>query len=73
MPKKPAKRKVTGGMRVDAYTVLDRAVEEGIAYGWRRAHKHVASPDEAAIQAAIQDAVMNSIAGVFKFDDGNED
>ncbi len=40
-----AKRPVRGGIKVRAYPVLCRAVEEGVAYGWRRAHKHIDTPD----------------------------
>jgi hypothetical protein len=39
------KRPVQGGMNVRAYPVLCRAVEEGVRYGWRRAHKHTNTPD----------------------------
>jgi hypothetical protein len=35
---KQAKCSVRGGMKVRAYPLLCRAAEEGVAYGWRRAH-----------------------------------
>lgn len=60
---------VQGGFRVDTYKVLSRAVEEGIAYGWRRAHKHVENPDEAAIQESIHNEVMNAACEWFSFRD----
>lgn len=72
MPKKTKKREVQGSLKVDVYAVLDRAVEEGLAYGWRRAHKHVDNPSEDAIREAMQNAVMDAICGVFKFDDNSE-
>lgn len=46
---KRANGPVRGGMKVRAYDVLRRAVEEGTAYGWRRAHKHSDTPGEDAI------------------------
>ena len=66
---KQRKASVTGGMRVRAYTVLQRAVEEGVAYGWRRAHKHTATPDESAIQDEIVTGILNEVCEYFDFDD----
>ena len=53
-----AKRPVRGGMKVRAYPVLRRAVEEGVAYGWRRAHKHIDAPDAETIEEQIVCAVL---------------
>lgn len=64
-----AKRPVRGGMKVRAYPVLLRAVEEGVAYGWRRAHKHTDKPDEAKIEEQIVTAVVNEVCEYFEFDD----
>ena len=56
-------------MRVRAYDVLSRAVEEGVAYGWRRAHKHTDAPGEDTIKEQILQGVLNEICEVFAFDD----
>jgi hypothetical protein len=48
-----AKRPVRGGMKVRTYPVLCRAVEEGVAYGWQRAHKHIDTPDAETIEEQI--------------------
>lgn len=48
--------------------VLERAVEEGVAYGWRRAHKHVSEPTPEHTQDAIKDAVMSSVRKWFEFE-----
>jgi hypothetical protein len=56
-------------MRVRAYEVLSRAVEEGVAYGWRRAHKHTDSPGEDAVQQEVVQAVLNELCEYFGFDD----
>lgn len=45
---KTRKLPVTVGMRVRAYEVLSRAIEEGVACSWRRAHKHTDTPGENA-------------------------
>jgi hypothetical protein len=64
-----AKRPVRGGMTVRAYEVLRRAVEEGAAYGWRRAHKHTDAPGEAAIVDEIVAGVLREVCECFDFDD----
>ena len=48
--------------------VLERAVEEGIAYGLTRAFKHTAKPTREQIADAIEIAVMGSIDEVFAFE-----
>jgi len=59
---------VRGGMNVRAYPVLCRAVEEGVAYGWRRAYKHLDTPDEHVIKDHIITAVLNEVCEYFSFD-----
>lgn len=66
---KSAKRNVRGGMRVRAYEVLHRAIEEGTNYGWRRAHKHTDAPGEDAIKDQIVNAVLSEIGEYFDFDE----
>ncbi len=65
---KAARRPVRGGMTVNAYSVLCRCVEEGVNYGYRRAHKHVSKPDEEAVRSAIEEAVIGTICEMFAFD-----
>lgn len=60
-------------MRANEYLVLSEAVEEGIAYGWMRAHKHCDNQTEESIKDAIHNAVMVSISGYFWFDDVRDD
>ena len=67
--KRQPRRAVTGGMRVDAYAVLCRAVEEGVAYGWQRAHKHVEAPGRDAVLEQIERAVLDAVCAYFAFDD----
>ena len=64
------KPRVAGSIRVDAYAIVSRAVEEGVAYGWNRAHKHTDTPDEQAIHAAITDAVLGTLCEVLLFAGG---
>jgi hypothetical protein len=58
-------------MRVNTYEVFTRAVEEGIACGWRRAHKHVDDPTPESIRSSIETAVANAVCEVFSFDGDN--
>lgn len=64
-----AKRPIRGGLEVRAYPVLCRAVEEGVAYGWRRAHKHIDTPDAETIKEQIVSAVLNEVCQYFDFDE----
>jgi hypothetical protein len=64
-----AKRSMCDGMRIRAYSVLRRAVEEGVAYGWQRAHKHIDTPDAGTIEEQIVTAVLHEVCQYFDFDD----
>lgn len=64
--------KIEGSVRVDAYAVISRAVEEGIAYGWHRVLKyHIGKgiPDEARVQDEMERAITNALCEVLKFDE----
>jgi hypothetical protein len=65
---KEASRPVTGGMKVRAYVVLRRAIEEGVDYGWRRAHKHTETPDPETIKDQIVTGILNEVCEYFEFD-----
>ena len=49
--------------------VLEIAVEQGVSYGYNRAHKHVENPTEGAIIDSIVEQVMNSLDDWFEFED----
>jgi len=61
------------GMRVNAYNVLSRAVEEGVTVGWTRAHKHTDKPTRQTVEDQIVNEVLNAISEVFDFDDGDNE
>jgi len=63
------KAQVVGTIRINAYDIVRRAVEEGVRYGWNRAHKHTDKPDEAAILEHIENAVLTELCEVLKFDE----
>jgi hypothetical protein len=56
-------------VRVKAYDLLRECVENGIAYGWNRARKHVDDPDPETVKGEIEAAVMNEICEWFSFDE----
>jgi hypothetical protein len=49
--------------------VLEISVEQGVSYGYNRAHKHVENPTEGAIIDSIVEQVMNSLDEWFNFED----
>ena len=64
-----AKHNIRGTVRVKTYSLMQNAIEIGIARGWRRAHKH-GTPDEYSICDAIENAILEEIDERFEFDSG---
>ena len=60
---------ISGSIRVNAYTVVERAVEEGVELGCNRAHKYADKPTRESLADAIELAVMNELCEVLRFDD----
>ena len=58
-------------MRVRTYEVLRRAIEDGVATGWRRAHKHTDEPTAEVVQDQIVTAILNEVCEWFAFDEEN--
>jgi hypothetical protein len=58
-------------MKPKLHKILETAVEQGVSYGYSRAHKHLENPSEGAIIDSIVEQVMNSLDEWFDFDDGN--
>lgn len=56
-------------MKAKTYNLIRHCVENGINYGWNRAHKHVSDPSPEQIKNAIEDAVMNEVSEWFTFED----
>lgn len=51
-----------------AYSIIESAVSEGIARGYRRAHKHTDAPGEEHILESIRSAVMGELEEVLDYD-----
>lgn len=56
-------------IKFKTYAIIERAVEEGIAYGLNRAYKHTDDPSKEQIAMEIEQAVMSSLTEVIDFDD----
>jgi len=60
-------------MKPKTWKVLEMAVENGVAYGYQQAYKHLDNPSEEAIKVAIQQAVVNEIAEWFEIESESGD
>jgi len=56
-------------MRAKTSVILEMAIEQGVARGYRRAFKHNDSPLEYAILHSIEECVMSQIYEYFTFDE----
>ena len=63
---------VCNTVRINAYGVIERAVEDGVSYGYMRAYKHTDTPDENHIKTEIENAVMNSLSDVLIYNREDE-
>jgi hypothetical protein len=55
-------------MKPKLHVILEMAIEQGVAHGWRLAHKHVEHPEEHVIIERINDEVMSAITEYFTFE-----
>tara|TARA_R110000851_G_scaffold88913_1_gene194096 strand:+ start:456 stop:629 length:174 start_codon:yes stop_codon:yes gene_type:complete len=56
-------------MRVKKYSLIEQIVEQGVAAGYRRAHKHTDSPDEETITYCVEQYIMQGFDEYFDFDE----
>ncbi len=56
------KKKIEGEIKVRVFMVVDEAIENGVKYGWNRAHKHTDAPSPETVQDEICRAVMNELS-----------
>lgn len=55
-------------MRFNAYKLIARAVEEGVAYGVNRAFKHTDNPSVETLRDNIEREVMNALCDILDFE-----
>lgn len=54
-------------MKPKSYQLLIQCIEDGVAYGYSRAHKHTDNPSEDMIKDNIENGVLNAIHEWFYF------
>lgn len=54
-------------LRVRLYGVFASRMEEAIAYGYKRAHKHTDTPSSDAVWEEIYNAVMSALCELLDF------
>ena len=54
-------------MKPKAYRLLLRCIEDGVEYGYRRAHKHIDNPSEDTIKFEIENGIIHAIHEWFDF------
>jgi hypothetical protein len=57
-------------LTVNTYSIVARAVEEGVGWGYLRAHKHDPNPSEAIMKEHMEREVMNALCEVVDFGKG---
>lgn len=62
------KTKIAPTVRLRAYSIIARAVEEGLKYGYQRAHKYNDRPAEGLLLEYLESAVLNELCEVLDFD-----
>ena len=45
-------------MRIKTFSIVSNAIEEGLALGWQRAHKHIEEPDYCAVLSVPEAAIV---------------
>jgi hypothetical protein len=65
----PDEVSVKARVTINAYEVIDRAVEEGLKRGYYRAHKHADNPSEDSLLNEMKTAVMGSLSEILNYDD----
>lgn len=58
-------------MKPKDFKILVRCVEDGVAYGYSRAHKHTDTPTDEVVRDQIENAVIDEICEWFYFDESD--
>jgi len=59
-------------MKPNVVKLLEMCIQDGLAFGWVRAHKHNDDPTPIEIQEAQQSAIMGEIWEWFDMGDSDE-
>jgi hypothetical protein len=55
-------------MKFKSLPIIERALEEGINYGYMRAHKHTATPSEDTLKHEMFQSVLNALHEIITFE-----
>jgi hypothetical protein len=55
-------------MKPKVIPVLENCIQDGIAFGWSRAHKHVDQPSEELIKQEIENQIWHNLYEAFEFE-----
>jgi len=58
-------------LKPKVYPILLQAIEEGVLYGYNRAHKHVEKPDDILLVDTIVKCTMEAVLEWFEIEDSN--
>lgn len=64
--------RLQANVKINAYRVIDDAIDRAVRYGYNRAHKHADNPSEDLTIQEIHRAVMNELCEILNFDNENE-
>lgn len=62
---------ITQRVQVNLYSIVERAVEEGVSYGYHRAFKYTDAPKESTIVVEVSQGVMNALCEVIVFSEAD--
>ena len=60
-------------MKPNIRRLLERAIDDGISYGYHRAHKYTDTPDEDLLAERINHGIWLEIDLIFSFDEEVEE
>jgi hypothetical protein len=59
--------KINNKIKLNTYNILADKIEQGINYGFNRAHKHTNNPSEELLKGEIYESVMNSLSEIIDY------
>jgi hypothetical protein len=64
--------RLQASVKINAYRVIDDAIDRAVRHGYNRAYKHTDNPSESLTIQEIHRAVMNELCEILNFDNENE-
>ncbi|MEK6879012.1 MAG: hypothetical protein AABY22_05360 [Nanoarchaeota archaeon] len=64
--------KVKNTIKLNSYAIISEAVEKGIMFGYKHAHKYDDKPDGEIIKEHIYNDIMNELSEIIIWDENDE-